>query len=93
MTTITDPKLLNEWTLIDWDGNTELGYKCYRKSFGKGHVSVGIGEFTTIVYSYGANSNSSMSSTRWRETGNISEQKAMEIVDRNYGKYNYKDNN
>ena len=74
------------WTLIDWDGNTQLGYKCYRKSFGTGHVSVGVGVFTTIVYSYGANSGYSMSSTRWRESGNITEDEAMKMVDANNGK-------
>ena len=75
-----------EWTLINWDENTELGYKCYRKSFGRGYVSVGVGEFTTIVYSYGASSDNSMSSTRWRKDGNISEKEAMEMIDANNGK-------
>ena len=74
------------WTLIDWDGNTELGYKCWRKTFGKGHVSVGVGEFTNIVYSYGKSSQDSMSSTRWRKDGNISEEEAMALVDKNNGK-------
>jgi hypothetical protein len=76
-----------EWTEIEWDGNKSLGYKCFRKSFGRGHVSVGIGEFTNIVYSYGANSENSMSSTRWRENGNITEQQAMDLVDKNNGKW------
>ena len=76
-----------DWTLIDWDGNRELGYKCYRKSFKRGYVSVGVGEFTNIVYSYGANSIYSMSSTRWRKDGNITEQEAMNTVDQNNGKY------
>lgn len=76
------------WTIIDWDGNTSLGYKCYRKSFGKGHVSVGIGDFDLIVYSYGANSEDSLSSTRWRPNGvAISEQEVMSIVDKNHGKH------
>lgn len=75
-----------DWTLIDWDGNRELGYKCWRKTFGKGHVSVGVGIFTNIVYSYGKSSQDSMSSTRWREDGNISEEEAMGIVDKNNGK-------
>ena len=75
-----------EWTLIDWDGNLDLGYKCYRKSFGRGQVSVGVGEFTTIVYSYGANSDESMSSTRWRKDGNLTESEAMKMVDANNGK-------
>ena len=77
-----------EWTEIEWDGNRELKYRCFRKSFPYGHVSVGIGEFTTIVYSYGANSGYSMSSTRWRNNGNISEVEAMKIVDENNGKCN-----
>jgi len=85
--------LFNEWTLIDWDGNKSLGYKCYRKSFGKGYVSIGIGEFKNIIYSHGANSENSLSSTRLRENIEISEQEAMEIIDRNKGYHNSKDNN
>ena len=75
-----------EWTKIQWDVNTELGYECYRKSFGRGYVSVGIGEFDLIVYSYGNNSENSMSSTRNRAKGLISEQEAMNLVDSNKGK-------
>jgi len=81
----------NTWELIDWDGNPDLNYKCWRKKFGGGKVSIGVGEFKTIVYSYGANSDNSMSGTRWRENGEITVEQAMEIVDRNDGKYNYKD--
>jgi hypothetical protein len=87
----TERIIYKDWTLIDWDGNRELGYKCYRKSFGPGHVSVGVGDFTNIVYSYGPNSENSMCSTRWRETGNISEIEAMRIVDKNRGKHKSKD--
>lgn len=87
-------KKYTDWTLIDWDGNTELGYKCWRKTFGRGHVSIGVGTFNLIVYSYGASSEDSMSSTRWRPGyGNMTEEHAMAIVDRNNGKYNHKDNN
>ena len=88
-------KNYKNWTKIDWDGNPDLKYKCYRKSFtptGKGYVSIGIGKFTSIVYSYGANSQDSLCSTRWRANGTISEEKAIKIVDRNKGKYNYLDN-
>lgn len=74
-----------DWTLIDWDGNKDLNYQCWRKSFRNGHVSVGVGVFENIVYSYGANSHSSMSSTRWREQGTISEKEAMDLVDANDG--------
>ena len=74
-----------DWTLIDWDGNTELGYKCYRKSFRNGNVSIGVGEFDLIVYSFGANSDYSMSSTRWRKNGSITESEAMQLVDNNNG--------
>ena len=77
----------NDWTLIDWDGNKSLNYKCYRKSFGRGYVSVGVGEFNSIIYSYGASSEDSMSSTRWRKTGTITEEQAMSEVDANNGKY------
>lgn len=80
-----------QWTLVDWDGNPELNFKCYRKKFGNGHVSIGIGKFTTIVYSYGPNSDNSLSSTRWRKDGELSVEQAMEIVDRNNGHYNHLD--
>lgn len=84
----------NGWVIVDWDGNKALGYKCWRKKFGHGHVSVGIGEFDSIVYSYGANSEDSMSGTRARwQYGrpNLTEQQAMDIVDRNKGYHNHKD--
>jgi hypothetical protein len=74
-----------KWNLIKWDGNLELGYKCYRRVFKGGHVSVGVGEFTTIVHSFGANSHRSYSSTRWRESGTLSEVEAMDLVDKQYG--------
>lgn len=66
------------WTKIPWDGNHELNLECWRKSFGSGHVSVGIGDFKLICYSYGPNSDDSMSSTR----GNMSEEEAMNLVDK-----------
>lgn len=75
-----------EWTLIDWDGNRELGYKCWRKSFGRGEVSVGVGEFLVISYDHGADSEDSMSSTRWRSNGIYqTEEEAMKMVDKNKG--------
>ncbi len=76
-----------DWTLIDWDGNTELGYKCWRKSFGRGHVSVGVGDFNLIVFSHGANSDESLSSCR---VGGETEKDAMKIVDSNKGFYKSK---
>lgn len=81
------------WTRIAWDGNPSLKLECWRKSFGRGHVSIGIGEFKTIVYSYGANSDESLSGSRSR-TGrhDQTEEAAMEMVDRNRGYYNHKDN-
>ena len=75
-----------EWTKIPWDGNPELGLECWRKSFGRGHVSIGIGDFHLICYSYGPNSDDSISSTRNRTTGIISEAAAMRFVDYNGGK-------
>ena len=76
------------WTIIDWDGNPELNLKCWRKSFRNGHVSVGIGSFYNIVYSYGANSDNSLSSTRWRKDNeHISEVDAMILVDKLNGYY------
>jgi hypothetical protein len=81
----------DKWTLIDWDGNPELGYKCWRKSFGGGHVSVGVGEFNSIVYSYGPNSENSMSGTRWRSgKPHLTEAQAMQIVDACKGYHDYK---
>ena len=81
----------NKWELIDWDGNHSLNFKCYRKKFGRGKVSIGVGDFCFICYSYGPNSEDSMSGTRRRKEGDITVEQAMEIVDRNNGKYNYKD--
>jgi hypothetical protein len=75
-----------KWTLINWDGNKALKLKCWRKSFKRGHVSIGVGEFDIICYSYGANSDDSMSSTRWRSNGiHQTEQEAMDMVDKNDG--------
>ena len=67
------------WTLIDWDGCL----KCYRKSFGKGHVSVGYGKFELVVYSHGANSDETLATTRVGMTAH----EMMEIVDKNEGYY------
>ena len=86
-----DTNKYTDWTLIDWDGNNELGYKCYRKSFRRGYVSVGVGDFKLIVYSYGNDSEDSMSSTRWSKNGVKSELEAMNNVDRNNGLHNHKD--
>lgn len=79
-------KPTNNWELISWDGNKELGFMCWRKKFRHGHVSVGVGEFLSIVYSYGSNSDNSCSSTRWNyEKPVLTEQEAMSMVDRNNG--------
>ena len=79
-------KAYPEWTLIEWDGNPALRLKCWRKSFGRGHVSVGAGSFDLIVYSHGANSEESLSGTRWRPDGNHqTEDEAKAMVDRNGG--------
>ena len=77
-----------EWVRIPWDGNPELKLECWRQKFGAGHVSVGIGGFLNIVYSYGSNHGDSMSATRWRESGPISEEDAMRLVDKAKGKHN-----
>jgi hypothetical protein len=79
------------WTLIPWDGNRSLALKCWRKSFGHGHVSVGAGDFYNIVYSHGANSEDSLSSTRWCGDGqHRTEQEAMAMVDEAGGYYRKK---
>ena len=87
----TRRKKYKTWTLIDWDGNRALKLKCWRKSFGRGHVSVGVGDFDLIVYSYGADSDDSLSSTRRRGKRTLTESEAMAIVDRNKGHYNHRD--
>ena len=75
------------WQLMDWDGNTELGLKCWRKKFRHGYVSIGVGpDFLTICYSYGANSDDSMSGTRWNYDNVLTEKEAMEYVDACNGK-------
>lgn len=80
-----------EWTRIPWDGNPELHLECWRKSFGRGHVSVGIGEFTLIVYSHGANSHESLSGTRWNyEHPALTEAQAMQLVDLCGGYHDHK---
>jgi len=81
----------NEWQLIEWDGNRNLKLQCYRKKFGRGHVSVGIGDFLQIVYSYGPDSEDSLSATRWRKNKIITAEQAMEMVDKNKGKHNHLD--
>lgn len=71
-----------EWTRIPWDGNPDLKLECWRKSFGRGHVSVGIGEFLTVTFSFGANSDDSHSSTRWNyENCPIPEERMMHALD------------
>jgi len=81
-------KRYKEWTLIDWDGNPNLKLKCWRKTFGRGHVSVGVGKFDLIVYSFGANSENSYSSTRKRKNRTLTEKEAMdEVEDQIYRKH------
>jgi len=79
-------KQTQQWELIEWDGNPDLKLKCWRKKFGRGHVSVGVDDFLTVVYSYGANSDDSISSTRWHYDTTISEKDMMAFVDSNNGK-------
>ncbi len=79
-------KQKNEWVIVDWDGNPDLHLKCWRKKFGRGHVSVGVGDFLTVCYSYGANSDDSIGSTRWHYDTVISEKDMMDFVDANQGK-------
>lgn len=91
MSTKTGKKVkYSEWTRIQWDGNPALKLECWRKSFGRGHVSVGIGEFKAIVYSHGPNSDESMSSTRSRsayDKPDQTEDEAMAEVDAGNGYY------
>jgi hypothetical protein len=73
------------WTKVQWDGNRSLGFECWQKSFGRGHVSVGVGDFHLIVYSYGPNSDDSYCSTRNRGDVTWTEAQAMEQVDAHRG--------
>ena len=77
-------KAKHDWQLVSWDGNPDLRHTCWRKKFGRGHVSVGCGDFLHIVHSFGADSDYSYSSTRWRADGRISEEAAMALVDKQY---------
>ena len=75
-------KIYKNWTLIDWDGNASLKLKCWRKSFRRGHVSVGAGDFLLICYSFGSDSDFSMSGTRWNyDKEPLTEKEAMKMVD------------
>ncbi len=79
-------KYLN-WTLIPWDGNPALNYECWRKSFRRGHVSVGVGDFLLVVFSYGPASDDSFSSTRWRkDLPPLTEEEAKRLVDSTVGR-------
>ena len=73
----------HEWELTEWNGND----KCWRKKFGSGYVSVGIGNLLLVVFSYGPNSDDSYSSTRWDyDRPAITEEEAMKMVDAGKGK-------
>jgi len=76
----------NEWTLKTWDCDNS-GNKCWVKKFGKGEVSVGVGTFLLVNFSYGPNSDHSMSGTRWHYGTTISEQDMMNWIDENEGKH------
>jgi hypothetical protein len=78
----------NEWVKMPWDGNPDMNLECWRKKFGRGHVSVGCGEFTAIVYSHGRDSDESLCGTRWNyEETPLTEEEAMEEVDAQHGFY------
>ena len=80
-------KRYKDWTRIPWDGNPDLKLECWRKSFRHGHVSVGIGEFLSVVFSYGHDSDDSFSSTRWNYGDSvITEEEAMRRVDSTNGR-------
>jgi hypothetical protein len=77
----------SKWTEIEWDGNPSMKLRCWRKSFGRGHVSIGIEDFLHIVHSFGASSDRSFSGTRWRPYGLITVETAKAEVDRKYNPY------
>lgn len=81
---------LQAWTEIQWDGNPELGQRCWRKSFGRGHVSVGAGELLLVVFSFGANSDYSFGDTRWNyDRPAVSEGEAMRALDKAWARHGY----
>ena len=84
-------KAKNNWQLIDWDGNPELKLQCWRKKFGRGHVSVGVGDFHNVTYSYGANSDDSIGCSRWHGGRLLSEKEMMDFVDSIGGKWKNRD--
>jgi len=85
-------KIYKYWRLINWDGNAALKLKCWRKSFGQGQVSIGDGDFLTIDYDHGHDSDNSLSSTRWRKNGiHQTVDDAKKMVDRNDGYFNHYD--
>jgi len=78
---------MNGWKRIPWDGNPAMKLMCWRKKFGRGHVSVGCGKFLDVSFSYGANSDNSFCGTRWDyDRAPISEAEMMRRVDRAKGK-------
>jgi hypothetical protein len=80
---LSAPKKTNEWELTEWNGTD----KCWRKKFGLGYVSVGVGNLHLVVFSYGPNSDDSYSSTRWDyDRPTITEEDAMKMVDAGKGK-------
>lgn len=77
-----------EWTRITWPFNTTMGLECWAKSFGRGTVYVGTGDFHNVTFSYGASSSDSYSSTRWDyDRPTITEEDAMKMVDAGFGRY------
>ena len=81
-------KKYTAWTRVPWDGNPALGYECWRKSFGRGDVSVGIGDFLHVIFDYGPNSDYSIGSTRWDcDRKPISERDMMRMIDKANGKH------
>jgi hypothetical protein len=75
------------WELTTWDGNKSLNFSCWRKKFGRGHVSVGIGDFYSVTYSFGPNSDFSCSSTRWRKDRILEPSECMAIIDARIADY------
>jgi hypothetical protein len=78
-----------EWTKIPWDGNTSLGLYCWRLSWGlRGNVSVGIGPFLNIAFSYGPDNDNSCGGTRWNYGAPvITEEQAMTTINGTSGKH------
>ena len=75
-----------QWERIPWCGDPDAD-ECWVKKFRRGRVYVGIGDFTLVCYSDGANSDDSIIGTRWLYGTIISEEDMMAHIDHHNGRH------